>query len=184
MQTSDAQTFRSTPGGVVAAGRRRVRRVLLGGAALMLGLSIAILVAGRWGPALICAGAAFLCVFAWRMSGDLDPFWLTLSGDQLTVQMRRQRASLALRNVEARRLTAEETAHLASLTSANGVTFASASYESRLLGVFDLHATDLRHAVLVETDAPADQRDEADRLRWIVTPDEPETFLAALRSTP
>jgi hypothetical protein len=61
------------------------------------------------------------------------------------------------------------------------VTFASASYESRLLGVFDLHATDLEHAVLVETDAPAEERDETDRLRWIVTPDQPEAFLAALR---
>jgi hypothetical protein len=187
--TSEAQTFRCTTAGAVAAGRRRVRRLLLGVAALMLGLAIVVLVAGRWGPALICAGAAFLCVFAWRMSGDLDPFWLTLTGDQLTVQMRRQRASLALRNVEARRLTAAESAHLASLTSADGVTFASASYESRLLGTFDLHATDLEHAVLVETDAPPEEPggprshhpvEPIDRVRWIVTPDEPEVLLRAL----
>jgi hypothetical protein len=146
----------------------------------MLALAVVVLVAGRWGPALICAGAAFLCVFAWRMSGDLDPLWLTLDRGSLTVQMRRQRAALALANVAARRLDAAERAHLESLTTAGGVSFASASYESRLLGSFDLHATDLEHAVLVETDAPPDQRDETDRLRWIVTPDDPEAFLAAL----
>jgi hypothetical protein len=196
--TLDAQIFRCTPAGAVAAGRRRVRRILLSGAALMLVLAVVVLVAGRWGPALICGGAAFLCFFAWRMSGDLDPFWLTLDGDQLTVQMRRQRASLALRNVEARRLTAEESAHLASLTSADGVTFASASYESRLLGAFDLHATDLEHAVLIETDAPPEEPSRRgahsyghhaapepdDRLRWIVTPDDPEALLRALGSLP
>jgi hypothetical protein len=194
VQTSEAQTFRCTPAGAVATGRRRVRRLLLGVAALMLGLAIVVLVAGRWGPALICVGAAFLCFLAWRMSGDLDPFWLTLTGDQLTLQMRRQRASLALRNVEARRLTAEESAHLASLTSADGVTFANASYESRLLGTFDLHATDLDHAVLVEADAPLEPPEQSghhapagegpDRVRWIVTPDDPERLIAALGFAP
>jgi hypothetical protein len=174
-----------------------VRRLLLGAALLMLALAVVVAIAGRWGPALICAGAAFLAAFAWRMSGDLDPLWLTIDGDRLTVQMRRQRASLALRNVAARPLGAAERAHLASLTEAGGVTFASASYESRLLGAFDLHATDLERAVLVETDAPAELRDEVERLgeriagptpppgdplrlRWIVTPDDPGAFLTAL----
>src|SRR5262245_15354577 len=118
-----ALTFRSTPGGAIAAGRRRLRRLLLGAALLMAALAIGVLVAGRWGPALICAGAAFLSFFAWQMSGDLDPLWLTLDGGELVVQMRRQRASLALRDVAARRLTADERAHLASLTEAGGVTF-------------------------------------------------------------
>jgi hypothetical protein len=160
-----------------------VRRLLIGAALLMLALAVVVLVAGRWGPALICGGVAFLSFFAWQMSGDLDPFWLTLAPRELTVQMRRQRASLALFDVVARRLTPEESAHLASLTSAGGVTFASASYESRLLGAFDLHATDLDHAVLVEVDAPPDRKDEADRLRWIVTPDDPEGFLRALTNS-
>lgn len=181
--TTDASTlFRCTPGGAVAAGRRRVRRLLLGAALLMLVLAVVVLIAGRWGPALICGGVAFLCFFAWRMSGDLDPFWLTIERGALTVQMRRQRATLALSNVLARRLTPDERTHLASLISAGGVTFASASYESRALGAFDLHATDLDHAVLVETDAPEDERDESDRKRWIVTPDDPEAFLRALQS--
>lgn len=185
-------TFRCTPGGAIARGRRRMRRLLLGAALLMLGLGVGVLIAGRWGPALICAGAAFLSFFAWRMSGDLDPLWLTLEADQLTVQMRRQRASLALSNVMARHLTAEENAHLASLTSAAGVTFASASYESRMLGAFDLHATDLGHAVLVETDAAPEPRgrrgshhaveEPEDRVRWIVTPDDPGSFLEALEA--
>jgi hypothetical protein len=117
------------------------------------------------------------------MSGDLDPLWLTVAPEGLTLQMRRQRAELALANVEVRRLTPRETDDLASLTSASGVTFASASYESRALGAFDLHATNLENAVLIETDAPEEEREERDRLRWIVTPDEPEAFVAALRGS-
>jgi hypothetical protein len=146
----------------------------------MLGLAIAVMSAGRWGPGMLALGASFLALFAWQMSGDLDPLWLTLSPGALTVQMRRQRASLVLSQLSVRLLTAEERAHLASLTEAGGMTFANASYESRLLGAFDLHATDLDHAVLVEVDAPADQRDDSDRLRWVVTPDDPEAFVAAL----
>ena len=178
----ERSTFVCTPGGAIAAGRRRVRGILLGATLLMVLLAIVVLVVGRWGPALICAGAAFLCFFAWRMSGDLDPLWLTIEDGALTVQMRRQRASLALDGVVARQLTTDEQTHLATLASAGGVTFASASFESRLLGAFDLHATDLDHAVLVETDAPPEERDETDRLRWIVTPDDPEAFLEALAS--
>jgi hypothetical protein len=173
--------FRCTPGGAVAAGRRRLLRLLLGASLFMLALAVMVLIAGRWGQALICAGAAALAFLAWRMSGDLDPLWLTLAQDELTVQMRRQRTSLALASVVARRLDDQERAHLTTLTSAGGVTFASASYESRLLGAFDLHATNLANAVLVEVDAPPDQKDETDRLRWIVTPDDPEGFLRALR---
>jgi hypothetical protein len=178
----EPRTFRCSPAGAIAAGRRRVRRLLVGASLLMLALAVVVLYGGRWGPALICAGAGFLSFFAWRMSGDLDPLWLTVGPDELTVQMRRQRASLALRNVEARRLTPEEREHLASLTSAGGVTFASASYESRLLGSFDLHATSFDHAVLVECDAPEEEREENDRVRWIVTPDDPDGFLDALSS--
>ena len=83
-----------------------------------------------------------------------------------------------LSRVAARRLDAAERAHLASLTSAGGVTFASASYESRLLGAFDLHATNLDHAVLIETDAPPIRTGRGDRLRWIVTPDDSRGFLS------
>jgi hypothetical protein len=184
MPDSQPLVFRCTPGGAIAAGRRRIGRILLGAALLMLALAIVVLISGRWGPAVICAGAAALAFLAWRMSGDLDPLWLTLTPGELMVQMRRQRASLALASVTARRLDEEERAHLGSLTSAGGVTFASASYESRLLGAFDLHATNLANAVLIEVDAPPEQKDELDRLRWIVTPDQPEEFLRALRSPP
>ena len=95
--------FRCTPGGAIAAGRRRIGRILLGATFLMLALAIVVLVVGRWGPALICGGAAALAYLAWRMSGDLDPLWLTLTPGELMVQMRRQRASLALVSVAARR---------------------------------------------------------------------------------
>ena len=136
-------------------------------------------VVGRWGPGLICMGAMFLSWFSWRMSADLDPLWLTLDGRELSVQMRRQRQTLPLRSPRARRLSEAERTHLDSLTSASGVTFATASYESHVLGAFDLYATDLSRAVVVEVDAPEDDP-ERDVERWIVTPDDAEGFLAAL----
>src|SRR5262245_29509168 len=104
MPGSQPMVFRCTPAGAIAAGRRRIGRLLLGAALLMLGLAVAVLIAGRWGPALICGGAAALAFLAWRMSGDLDPLWLTLTPGQLMVQMRRQRANLVLASVAARRL--------------------------------------------------------------------------------
>lgn len=175
------RTFRCTPGTRVAASRRRLRRLLLGLAGLMIVLAIAMFATTRWGPGLISLGAALLAWFAWHMSGDLDPLWLTLDGDTLSVQMRRQRQSLPLRSPRARRLDRDELAHLESLTSASGVVFATASYESHRLGAFDLYATDLERAVLVEVEAPEDDP-ERDVERWVVTPDDPEGFLAAIGS--
>ena len=115
--TLEPTISRCTPGGAIAAGRRRVGRLLLGATLLMLVLAVVMSFGGRWGPAVVCVGAAFLAFLAWRMSGDLDPLWLTLEPGELMVQMRRQRASLLLQSVEARPLDAAERAHLASLTS-------------------------------------------------------------------
>ena len=136
-------------------------------------------VVGRFGAAALSAGSAFMAWFGWRMSGDLDPFWLDLANDHLAVQMRRRRETLLLRNPSARRLDGEEIEHLGELMSTAGLVFSSGSFDSHRLGVCDLFATDLEHAVLLEVDNP---EEEGERLRWIVTPDEPAAFLTALRA--
>jgi hypothetical protein len=178
---SEPGTFRCTPAGQVARSRGRLRRLLLGLAGLMLVLAVGMFVVGRWGPGVICLGAMGLAWLAWRMSGDLDPLWLTVRRGELAVQMRRQRASLDLRDVSARRLGVEEVEQLRALTSASGVTFATASYESAEMGSFDLYATDLANAVRIEVEAPPDD-EERDRDCWIVTPDQVDEFLAAIES--
>ena len=61
----------------------------------------------------------------------------------------------------------------------NEIPFATASYESHVLGAFDLFATDLSRAVVIEVDAPADDP-ERDVERWVVTPDDADGFLTAL----
>lgn len=172
--------FLCTPGGAVARGRRRLRLLLLGAAIPMLGLAVAMFWIGRWGPGLISLGAGLLAWFTWHMSGDLEPLWLRLEDGVLVVQMRRQAARLELRQPRARRLEAQEREHLASLSSAAGVTFASASFESHRLGAFDLFATNLANAVLIDVQAPPGEEGDRDGIRWIVTPDDPDRFLGAL----
>src|SRR6185369_9540584 len=83
------QRFESSPGGVILAGRRRLRTLLVGLTLLMLAAAI------PW--------------TAWRMSGDLDPLWLELGDGWLTVQMRRRRERFPVSGAAARRLTPEET---------------------------------------------------------------------------
>ncbi len=172
------RVFKCSPGGAVALGKRRIRRLLLGLALLMAGLGVWMFVVGRWGPGLICCGAVALILLSLSMSGDLDPLWLTVSRGRLSVQMRRKSQALELVSVTSRRLAAEELRHLSSLSAASGVIFATASFESHLLGAFDLFATDLDNAVAVEVDAPPEQ--EEDRICWVVTPDDPAGFLEAV----
>jgi hypothetical protein len=112
---------------------------------------------------------------AWRMSGDLDPLWLDLEGGWLTVQMRRRHERFAVSGLtaaEARRLTPDETAHVEGLASAGGVAAGSGGFESHRLGEIDLYVSDFSHAVLLDLGES----------RLIVTPDEPEELLAALRN--
>lgn len=163
----------------MARSRRRIARLLLGLVCGMGLVALWLLLVGRWGPALVSLAAAALAWLAWRMSGDLDPLWLSVREGELAVQMRRQRTSLELRHPRTRRLDAEEIDHLRSLTEASGVTFATASYESHRLGAFDLFATCLDHAVLVEVDPPPGEDDEGPH-RWIVTPDDPDGLTAAV----
>lgn len=172
--------FRCSPGGAVALGRRRIRRLLATLTLLMAAFGAWMFLIGRWGPGLICVGAVALILLSLSMSSDLDPLWLTVGGRRLSVQMRRQRQSLELVGASARRLSAEELVHLASLSSASGVIFATASFESHVLGAFDLFATDLKNAVAVEVDAT--ENDDEERIRWVLTPDDVDGFLEALEA--
>ena len=173
-----AERFACTPGGAILRGRTRLRRLLLG---LVLVLVLAavlywtsLLVRGgrSWWPGLFGLLAAAVPWMAWRMSGALDLLWLELAGGRLTIQMRRRRERYDLAGAIARRLTPEEIGHLERLATNGGVTAGTGGFESHRLGEFDLYATDLAHAVLVDLG----------ETRLIVTPDDPEGFLRALSS--
>jgi hypothetical protein len=167
------QRFESSPGGVILAGRRRLRTLLVGLTLLMLGVAAATWIAGRFWPGLLALLVAAIPWTAWRMSGDLDPLWLELGDGWLTVQMRRRRERFPVSGAAARRLTPEETTHIEGLASAGGVAAGSGGFESHLLGEIDLYASDFSHAVLVDLGES----------RLIVTPDAPDELLAALRNT-
>ncbi|HSF43618.1 MAG TPA: PH domain-containing protein [Thermoanaerobaculia bacterium] len=162
--------FPCTPGGAVVRGRRRLRYLLLGLAGLMVVVAIATWIVGRFWPGLIALLVAFIPWTAWRMSGDLDVLWLDLVAGRLTVQMRRRHERFAIAGAEARRLAPDEIAHLETLTEAGGVSAGTGGFESHRLGEFDLYASNLANAVLVDLG----------ETRLIVTPDDPEGFLAAV----
>jgi hypothetical protein len=162
--------FLSTPGGAIRRGRRRLAGLFLGLSLLLVAVGGAAGWGGRRWPAILAFAVALVPWTAWRMSGDLDPLWLEIDGGSLVIQRRRRRERLALAGVLARRLDREETAHLERLATAGGVAAGTGGFDSRLLGEFDLAASDLAHAVLLDWGES----------RLIVTPDEPQAFLAAL----
>ncbi|MEA2691768.1 MAG: hypothetical protein QOJ16_1155 [Acidobacteriota bacterium] len=169
--------FACTPGGAIARGRRHLALLLLSLALVLLLAGGFAWATGRHWPAFLAWALALVPWTAWRMSGDLEPVWLDLfpggeggGGSTLLVQMRRRHERLALDGTVARRLTPEETAHVERLATAGGMVAGSGGFDSRLLGELDLYASDLAHAILLDVGEN----------RLIVTPDEPEVFLAAL----
>jgi hypothetical protein len=165
-----AALFRCSPGGRIAAGRRRLKGLLAALALLMLMVAAWTLWADRLVPALLAGAVAAVALFTLRMSGDLEPLRLEVAADQLTVQTRRRWLRVPLPAVAARRLRADEIRHLESLAAAGGVVAGSGGFDSHRLGEFDLYASDLANSVLVE----------AEETRIIVTPDQPEEFLDSL----
>ena len=166
-----AVRFPCTSGGAILRGRRKLRALLAGLTLLMIAVVIATWRAGRLGPSFLALLAALVLPWmAWRMSGDLDLFWLDLEDGWLTVQMRRQRERFPVSGAAARRLDADEIEHLERLATTGGVTAGSGGFESHRLGEIDLYASDLGHAVLLDLGES----------RLVVTPDDPEGFLAAL----
>ncbi len=168
-----ADRFACTARGVIARGRRRLKILLGGLGLLMLAVAVATWIDGRAVPALLAVATALVALTAQRMSTDLDLLWLELEPGQLTVQTRRQRISVSLSGHKARRLKATERRHLEGLASTGGVVAGSGGFDSHQLGEFDLYASNLDNAVLVE----------AGQSRLIVTPDDPEAFLDAIERT-
>jgi hypothetical protein len=164
--------FRCTPGGAILRGRSRLKRALMGLAVLMLTLSLAAGAAGRRGPAFAALAVALIPWTAWRLGGHLDPFWVGAGGGWLTVESRRRQERFAAAGAEARRLKPGEVSHLETLAAGGWVAVGWGGFESHRLGEFDLYASDLAQAVLVDLGAT----------RLILTPDDPEGFLEALSS--
>lgn len=164
--------FPCTPGGAILRGRRRLRALFVGLTLLMAAVAVGTWIAGRFWPGLLALAVAAVPLFAWQMSGDLDALWIEVDDGGLTIQMRRRRERFPLSGAEVRRLGPDEIGHLERLATAGGVTAGSGGFESHLLGELDLYASDLGHAVLVE----------AGEDRLVVTPDDPEGFLAAVRN--
>jgi hypothetical protein len=162
--------FECTPGGSVAAGRRRLRRLLAGVALAALAAAVIAARADRTVPALLAGGAALLTLLALRMSADLDPLRLDIDGDRLIVRMRRQSEVVPLRGAVARRLGADEIDHLQGLATVGWVTAGTGGFDSHRLGELDLYASSLDNAVLID-------RGESS---VVVTPDDPERFLAVV----
>ena len=165
--------FRCSPGGAIAGGRRRLKGLLAAVALLMAMVAVATYLADRTVPALLAAALATGALFILRMSGDLEPLQLEVAPELLTVQTRRRWLRLPLPALAARRLRPDEIAHVARLATAGGVVAGSGGFDSHRLGEFDLYASDLANAVLVE----------GDEIRVVVTPDEPDEFLAHLPTT-
>ncbi len=168
--SGDAIHFPCTPGGRIAAGRRRLRTILAVVGLTALGVAALAFWVDRTVPALLAAGAGIMALFAGRMSGDLDPIGLDIETDRLVIRMRRQSETLPVRGVAVRRLTGDEIEHLERLATLGGVTAGTGGFDSHLLGELDLYASEFDNAVLIvlgETSA-------------VVTPDQPEAFLEAI----
>ena len=138
----------------------------------MLGVAVAAFLAGARWPALFALLVALIPWTAWRMSGDLDPLWLDLEANALILQLRRRRVRHPLAGAEARRLTREEITHLERLATTGGIVVGTGGFDSRLLGEFELYASDLANAILLDLG----------ETRLVLTPDDPDRFLAAIAS--
>lgn len=162
--------FLCTPSATRRAGRRRLALVLVTLTVVALAAAGLAWAGHRPGPAVLALIVALLPMFAWRMSGDLDPVELWLDGGRLTVRTRRHLLPWPVAGAGGRRLTGDEIDHLARLTDTAGFLTSASAIDSHRLGEIELYASDLANAVLVDTGE--------DRL--VVTPDDPEGFLHAL----
>lgn len=159
--------FECSPGGSIAAGIRRLNRMFT-----LLGLSMVIAAIVSWYsgpffPGLLALAVAAVVLLAWRMSNDLRPRVLILKPGQLAIRTPRQLIEVPIEDAKARALSEEEIAHLEGLASAGGVVAGSGGFDSRMLGEFDLYASDLSRALFIQGVGA----------RLIVTPDEMEEFL-------
>lgn len=171
MTATEPQRFPCSRGGSIGDGRKRLRAFLTTLALATFGVALIAFWVDRWVPAMLAVGAGSLALYARRMSADLDPLWIDLEENRLKVQMRRQHQFVPLADATLRRLDGSEIAHLTNLATAAGITAGTGGFESHLLGEIDLYATRFDNAVLIQHEETA----------TIVTPDDPDAFLAAAR---
>ncbi len=173
--TPERLFFECSRAGAIGAGRQR-----LGG--LFFGLALAMLAATGWSWWTGHLLAGFLCLTvtlvvwtAWSLTANLDELRLEIDpgGGLLRVHTRSQAIEIPLADASGRRLDPDESDHLASLATLGGITLPTGGFESHRLGEFQLYASDLSNALLLE----------AGEERIILTPDEPEAFLAACTSS-
>lgn len=164
--------FVCSPGGAIDRGRRRLRWLLGGLVFFLLAAGVGAFVAGRIAPGLIAIAAMAVPLYAWRTASDHETLWLEIAEGELDIRMRWRRRRVPLAGVGARRLDEGEIRDLERLATLGGITAGSGGFESRRLGEIELYASDLRNAVLVEV--------EEERL--VVTPDDADSFVAALRA--
>jgi len=171
--SSDSKTlqesrFSCTPSGVIASSRRRFSYFLLLLALAMVVATVAMILAGRFVPAVLAAGVGLVVGMAWTMSRELSLQWLEISQNHLTVQTATVRFEVPLEGAATRALEREEIDHISRLASTAGLVAGVGGFDSHLLGEFDLYATDLENAVLIDCGEE----------RFVVTPDNPKEFLA------
>ncbi len=168
--SGDQATFSCTAEGVVAASRRRLGFVFAAlGGVLVAGVLFAILTRQLFAGSL----ALFLALGVFvihRMSRELEPTELDVKAGSVSIFMRHALRRLPLEDAVVRRLEPHEIDHLAGLTSTGGFVAGAGGFDSHILGEFDLYASRLENAVLLETTDG----------RAIVTPDQPDEFVAAV----
>jgi hypothetical protein len=162
--------FQCTSGGRVALGRRRLRLILLGPALLMLGLAVFSWLRGAIFQGLLCVAVFLVLIVAWRMANQLEPLYFEVQGKRLEIRLRWRLFHVDLDGARARLVTDAERRHLEQLVSAGGIVATSGSYDSHRLGEFDLYASDLDNAILLETE----------ETRLILTPDDPRGLVDAV----
>ncbi len=170
MENLFSTRFICTATGPVAAGRQRLRLILLGPAVLMLIVTLVTWFSGRIFAGLLSLAVAVVLVFTWRTANQLEPLYLEIQDTQLEVRLRWRRFHVDLTGASARLLTDEEKVHLERLVSVGGMVATSGGYDSHRLGEFDLYASNLDNALLLE----------AEDSRFVLTPDDPRRFVWAV----
>jgi hypothetical protein len=170
LPTDSKKRFDCSLAGTVASGRRRLTLLLVGLGILMLGMAVAMLLSARIFPAALSFVVGLIALFCWRMSHDLEPLWIEVDAAEFSIYLRSRRVRVPLPVRSARILETDEKVHLAGLASAGGVVAGAGGFDSHLLGEFELYASDIDNAVLVE----------AGVMRLILSPNDPEGLVAAL----
>ena len=136
----------------------------------MLIAALASWLSGRVFPGLLALGVALMILMAWRMGTDLVPREIWLQGETMTLLTAGRLITVPIEGATARKLDRAEIEHIERLASAGGIITGTGGFDSHKLREFDLYASDLENALLVH--GPGG--------RMVLTPDEPDAFLAAL----